>query len=118
MTFLSKPKLVATVILATMCIGSTAHAADPFNKFPEQSAAATKQAPKVTTYIAQAASKTKEFAKKRRVKRVEEPVATSMAFVQNADSSRMTTRFNKMVSKSDKTMRGMPVINKHELIAR
>ena len=111
MAFTKTKTMVASVILATVYMGSTAHAADSFNKFPEQATAATKQAPKVTTYMTQAASKSKDFAKKRRVKRVVEPVATSTAFVRNADSSRMTTRFNKMVTQSATKSREMPVIN-------
>lgn len=118
MTITFAKKLVACVALSTVCLTSTAHAADAFNKFSTQSAASTQQTVQLSTYTVIAPSKTKTFNKKRTLKRVVEPVTTTASFLVNDVPTGSANRFNKMATQDQKASREMPVLNTHAVTIR
>lgn len=118
MTITFAKKLIACVALSTVCLTSTAHAADPFNKFSTQSAASTEHTVQFSSYTVVKPSKTKEFNKKRTLKRVVEPATTTALFVVNDAQTASTDRFNKMVTQDELVSREMPVLNKRAVSIR
>ncbi|GHB03276.1 hypothetical protein GCM10009069_27460 [Algimonas arctica] len=113
---LTVKNLVACVALSTVCFTSTAHAADTFNKFGAQPAAATQT--HAAPYTVVTYSKTKAFNKKRTLKRVVEPVKTDATFLMNNAAATSTDRFNKMATQEQSVSRAMPVLNKRAVTIR
>lgn len=115
MTFNFTKNLIACVALSTVCVTSTAHANDPFNKFAKKPATAAQQA---TPYTVVTYTKTDVFNKKRIVKRVVEPVTTNAAFTLKKTPTTSTDRFNKMVVEDQTLSREIPVLNKRAVTIR
>lgn len=117
MTLIVK-NLVACVALSTVCFTSTAHAADSFNKFAANPAAATQTDTHAKPYTVVTYSKTKVFNKKRTLKRVVEPVKTDATFSLNNAPMISMDRFNKMATQDQSVSRAMPVLNKRAVTIR
>ncbi|MGJ8559593.1 MAG: hypothetical protein ACSHX3_05090 [Litorimonas sp.] len=118
MTFNFTKKIITCVALSTVCLTSTAHAADAFNKFATQPAAVTQNVAKTTPYTVVTYSKVQTFNKKRTVKRVVEPVTTNATFFVNNGPTTSTDRFNKMATYDQSFSREMPVVNKRAVTIR
>jgi len=119
MTYSVTKKIIACVALSTVCVTTTAHANDAFNKFATKPApAAQKVAQLQSRTVVVTYSQTKAFNKKRTVKRVVEPVTTNAAFLMNTAPSKPADRFNKMAIQDQTISREMPVVNKRAVTIR
>jgi len=117
MTFTFNKKFVAFVALSTVCFGSTAHAADAFNKFPTQQATTTTQTQRTAPVRAEATltqSRVQTYSQTRRVNRVVEPVQAPVVAPSEAPA---TVSFNKMQSQTT-VSRDMPVMNRRLVVSR
>jgi adenine deaminase len=122
MTFIVSKKLVALVTISTVCFGSTAHAADAFNKFPQQQATATQtqtqtqtQRVVVRSEAILTQSRVQTYTQTSRINRVVEPVQARV--VTPSIVQEPTVEFNKMQSQTTAS-REMPVLNRHLVASR
>lgn len=120
MTFTFSKNLVAFVALSTVCFGTTAHAADAFNKFPQQQTTATQpqtqtQRTVVRSEATLTQSRAQTYTQTRRINRVVEPVQARV--VTPSIVQEPTVEFNKMQSQTTAS-REMPVLNRHLVASR